>query len=268
MEINEQLINNLRRIGLTQKEALVYSVLFELGGAYPSKVAELAKLNRSTTYKILEQLVLKGVVAELQKGKKLYYQVENPKKLEQFTAEQVRKAKNRAERVKGLIPDLQALYSLVPNKPKVKFFEGKKEILQLYEDHIEQKGKYEMLGISNTAELQKVLPQDFFRHYVKEKEKLGITSRGILPDREKDKSYNQTIYKGVEARFKPKLKFIPKKDFSYKSEITIYGQDKVSIVNFAEGDYVGVIIENKDLHNMMRMIFELAWEGVGKSAKR
>ena len=60
------------------------------------------------------------------------------------------------------------------------------------------------------------------------------------------------------------MRTIPKEDFPWKGDITIYGINKVSIINFSEKQLSGIIIESETIHQMMRMIFELAWKGAKK----
>jgi len=43
------------------------------------------------------------------------------------------------------------------------------------------------------------------------------------------------------------------------AEITIYGDKKVAMTKFGNENIIGVIIEDKIIHDMMKMIFELAW---------
>jgi sugar-specific transcriptional regulator TrmB len=86
------------KIGLTDKESAVYSTLLELGGAYPSKIAEKTKINRSTVYKILLDLSVKGLVSEIQKKGKLFYQIENPDKLARYLKDKVTIANDQFEK--------------------------------------------------------------------------------------------------------------------------------------------------------------------------
>ncbi|MBI2474260.1 MAG: hypothetical protein HYV68_01025 [Candidatus Taylorbacteria bacterium] len=58
----------------------------------------------------------------------------------------------------------------------------------------------------------------------------------------------------------PKFKYIPANAFPFKGELTIYGENKVSVVNLNREYLTGVIIEDRTIHNMMRMIFELSWQ--------
>lgn len=259
MKKNSSLIKELRSIGLSEKAAVVYAAVLELGIAFPSKVAEITKLNRTTVYHILTDLAVKGLVTEIEQKKKHCYQAEPPKRLINFTKMQVRLAEESAERAKKILPDIEGLYTLLPNKPRVRFFEGVNGIITVYEDHISQKEPYEMLGMSNVEALIPSLPKEFVAQYVREKEKRRIKTRAIFPDSQFSAAYDKHVYKRIDKKFQPKMKFIPEEKFPYNCDITLYGQDKVSIINFQKDVLIGVIIEEKTIADMMRMIFELAW---------
>ena len=267
MEKEHALIQQLRKIGLKQKASEVYAALLELKGAHPSRVAEYTGLNRSTVYKLLVELSIKGLVSELQKKGKLYYQIENPKRLVKFAKDQVKLAGERLENAKKALPDFVELIQLSPVRPKIRFADGLTGLMSLYESQVLEKEPYEMLGISNTTELTKVFPKKFVLDYINKKKKLGIGGRAIFPDCEKDKNYLKEYYKNYPKKILPQIKYVPAKIFPYRNEITIYGKNKVSIINFKQKDTVGIIIEDQTIHDMMRMIFELAWTGATEFAK-
>src|SRR3989339_474743 len=258
---DDKLIKQISSIGLSDKSAIVYATLLNLGGAYPSKIAEYSKLNRSTTYKILIDLSIKGLINESRKHNKLYYQIEKPEKLLNYTKKQITLSEDRYEKAIKLIPELEGLFSITTNKPVIRFYEGVDGIIEIYKDHINVQKPYEMLAFSNTAQIIDFLPKKFAQEYIKVKNRLEITSRGIVPDTEIDKKYNEIMYSNVKEKIKVDLIYIPADIFPYKSEITLYGQNKVSIQNFSKEHPVGVIIEDATLYNMMLMIFELSWAG-------
>jgi len=262
IEVDYKLVEKLEKSGFSNKEALVYVALLLSGGAYPSKIAEITKLNRSTVYKILEVLSVRGLVIELEKRNKLFYQAEKPKNIERFARSRVTMARRELEGAQTILPVLEGLYSNTENKPVVRFFEGEEGILRIYQDHVAVDKKYEQLAFSNTADLMKFIPEDFRVDYIKKKAKLGITTRAILPDQEVDIKYNETIYGNFPKKIWPVLKHVPRKKFPYKSDLTIYGENKVSIINFNEPQFAGTIIEDKVVHDMMTMIFELSWKGL------
>ena len=258
----------LKKSGFSAKEAAVYSALIFLGGAFPSKIAESTGLNMSTVYKFLENLAVRGLFTELTKRNKLFYQVENPRNVERYAKSRITIAKRQLETTQDLLPVLEGLYRRADNKPLVKFFEGKDGVLKVYEDHVADAKSYEMLAFSNTAGLLKFLTADFRLKYIKRKQKNGITTRAILPGTEADIKYSETIYAGFPQKIWPKTKNVPRTMFSTQSDITIYGQNKVSIINFSGPQFTATIIEDKTIHDMMVMIFELAWLGVDLAAPK
>lgn len=266
-DYNQKLADKLVKTGFSGKEAAVYMTLVSLGGAFPSHISKETGINRTTVYNILETLTVRGLVTEIEKRKKYYYQIEKPRKLEQYAQMRRRISDDQYERMKDLVPEIEGVYSHILNKPVVRFFEGEEGVLAVYADHVDTKKPYEMLGYSNTADLMKFLPQKFIETYIRKKERIGITTRGILPDTEFDTNYNETIYAKVSRNIWPVLKHIPHAMFPYKSEITIYRSNKVSMINFSQQQPAGVIIEDQTIHDMMAMIFEFAWKGVPEMQK-
>ena len=76
------MIEQLQKLGLSQKEASVYIATLELGEASPvSTIAKKAEVNRTTTYDILETLVQKGIVITSTHKKYKFYRAQPPEKL-------------------------------------------------------------------------------------------------------------------------------------------------------------------------------------------
>ena len=261
MSMNPSLIKNLREAGLPEKGAIVYAAVLEAGVAFPSKIAETTKLNRSTVYKTLDTLRIHGLVTEIERNKKICYQIEDPSRLQGYAKKQIATAEERYEQAKKILPELQGLLSALPNKPKVRFFEGLEGVLTIYHEHLEQKEPYEMVAYSNVEEVMKLLPPKFVKEYVSTKTKAGITTRAILPETKFSHDYNKDVYDGVEKKFLVQSRFIPAESFPFNAEITMYGKKCVSIINFHENVPIGVIIEDPTIAGMMRMAFELAWKG-------
>ncbi len=258
---HEAITHNLTKSGFSEKTALVYSYLLTKGGAYPSKISEATHLNRSTVYKILTDLSVKGLVTEIDRHNKLFYQVERPTRLLKYAEERKNSAVHDFEKVQKMIPEIEWLYSSNPRKPRIRFFENMEGLMSIFDDHVNFTKPYEMLGFANTAELEKFVTPEFLRKYTKKKERARITTRGIVPDSPADLTYNQRMYKGIKKNIWLNLRYIPKDQFPFNGEITIYGEDRVSIINFNKEGLVGIIIEDKAIHEMMTRIFELAWLG-------
>jgi HTH-type transcriptional regulator, sugar sensing transcriptional regulator len=261
--MNKEIINQLRKAGLNEKASKVYLTILEFGGGYPSAISKKAGLQRSTTYDLLQKLSEEGLVSEIEKKDKKYYQINDPDKLLKFAKNRIEKEEEKLKNVKKILPELEGLMFLSGNKPKVKFYQGLDGVMDVYSDHVNVTETYEMVAYSNAAGFMKLIPEDFKKKYYKKKQKFEIVTRGIVPDTQLDKKYNKLTYKrhGIKEKYLPKIRFVSKEIFPYEGEITMYGDNRISLINFKNNSYVGVIIEDVDLHNMMRMICELAWVG-------
>lgn len=258
---HENLLKKLEKSGLSDKEALVYTALLEMGGAYPSKIAEYTGLNRSTVYMVLAHLSIKGLVNEIEKKNKQFYQLENPTRLVRYTKSRMSMIQDEIENAQRILPDLEGLLS-VTDKPKITYYEGIEGVLAIYATHVNVSKPYEMLAWANVREVEELLPKNFFNEYIKTKKQKMITSRGIFPGTEVDKTFLERAYSDFKEDLLPNVRFISPEKFPYKSEITIYGEKKVSIINLGKEKLTGVIIEDETIHGLMKMIFELSWHGL------
>lgn len=263
-----ELVDRMQRVGLSHKEAVVYVAVLELGGAVPSRVASYCRLNRSTVYKVLVDLSVRGLVTELTRKNKLYYQAEQPDAVRRYAKSQIKIAKDRLSKIETLMPEIEGLFALVPDRPTVRYFDGVDGVIRAYEDHISVDEPYEMLGLSNVTDLMMFLPRDFVQRYVQEKVRRKVVTRGILPDKKADISYIGDVYAAVPKKFVPRVRYISAALFPFKNEITIYAKNKVSIINFNKRDPAGIVIEDESIHGMMRMTFELAWHGAKEVKKK
>jgi sugar-specific transcriptional regulator TrmB len=259
-----KLTERLQSIGLTTAEAAIYAVLVERGGAFPSAVAEATRINRTTVYRLLDQLAIKGLVNSVVREKKQFYQAEGSDAVERYAKSRVTIAQRAEKSASQLGPLVDSLLRMASHKPVVEFYEGADGVRQVYRDHVNQKERYEMLGIANASNIDQFFGAKFLREYIQKKIDIGIATRGILPDTTGDVEYLKKYYSRVPKKIQPVIRYIPADDFPYHSEITIYGKNKISIVNTHGSQIIGVIIEDETTHGMMRMIFELAWNGADR----
>ncbi|MES2223681.1 MAG: helix-turn-helix domain-containing protein [Patescibacteria group bacterium] len=255
---HENLLKKLQKSGLTDKESSIYVALLELGGAYPSKIAEYTGLNRSTVYMLLTQMSVKGIVNEIEKKNKQFYQLESPTKLLRYAKSKMSIIQDEIENAQRILPDLEGLFG-IGDKAKITYYEGIEGVLDIYATHINVSKPYEMLAWANVQEVEEQVPRDFFKNYIKTKKQKDISSRVIFPDTNIDKTFVERSYGDFKEELMPNARFIPADKFPYKAEITIYGEKNVSIINLGKEKLTGVIIEDPTIHGLMKMIFELSW---------
>lgn len=82
-------IKELQEIGLDKKEAAIYLAGLELGETTVQRIAQKARVNRTTAYRILEILREKGLISSYKKKGGTVIYAENPKKLYEKSKEKL-----------------------------------------------------------------------------------------------------------------------------------------------------------------------------------
>jgi len=220
-------------------------------------------------YKLLVRLSVQGLVAETQKGKKLFYTTTTPQKLVRHAQNRVRMAQEALEYTKNVIPELEQIYAFAENKPQVKYHEGHDAVVESYFAHVETSQPYEMRAFASVNDLEAFLTPKLYKQYIKEKEKHGITLRAIVPDTEFARNaFAKDLLQGVQKKYWPQVRYLSQNIFPFPAEITLFDKNKVSIVKFSDKNPISVVIEDKTIHDMMGMIFELSWNAANMNTKQ
>ena len=260
MEIkNLTLVKKLEKSGFSDKEASVYVALLELGGAFPSRIAEYCGLKRATTYNVLLTLSIRGVINEIEKRNKLFYQIEKPEKISRYAQGQISRAEDALDNTKKIIPEIESLYNSLKDHPSVSYYEGTEGLLSIYEDMISGKKPYEMLAFSKADDFVNFLSAEFLKKFVSKKVEIGITTRGLIPDTPENRNFSETYFGKTPEKFWPKRKYIKPENFPLSGEIIMYSDSKIAIINFNNNQMTGIVVDDRALHQMMRTIFELSW---------
>lgn len=246
----------LDNFGLSIKEARVYLALLELGKATAGQIAEWAKINRATTYVALEELISQGLIRTYYLGKKRLFVVENPHQLVTLAETNKEQWTVRQREIEAVMPDLQALYQHLPNKPQVLFYEHKTGLKTVFEDTL-QNPNTTLLIYADVEQSIGCLGDYFERYYIPTRVKKQIKAKVIFADT--PTARQSSIDNNVELR---ESRFAPA-DSVIGNEIIIYG-DKVAILTFTEPE-IGIIIHNPTIAATQRAIFHLAWDATGRA---
>ena len=266
--MHEKLLAKMKKAGLSEIEARVYISVLSSGGAYPSKIAETTGVNRSTVYKTLTALDIRGLVSNIEKGKKLYYQAEKPDRLLRAVGYQRQVAEDAYAKAKEIMPELEELFGGPSNKPRVTFYEGYDRVVDAYITHVEVEKGYEMRCFASAIDLRAFLSYEKFRSYIEAKERIGIPVRFIAPAGEYTAQFAKDMFTGIKKSIWPQLRTVPKSLFTFPAEITLYDSNKVSIVKFDKEHPVAVIIVDQTIYDMMGMLFELVWKSATPLTKK
>ncbi len=240
--IDNKLSDILGELGLNSKEASIYLALLELGEALPSSISRRTGIKRPTTYVILEQLKLKGLVSHVKRHNNLLFRPIDPRN---FYEDYRSKVDLLKENMQSFL-NLNKRYGATP---QMSVFEGKEGLIQIMEDTLTTK---EGLLCWADITLATNTLKDYYPNYIKKKVAKNIGLKGIF------------CYDKVALNFKKRgvkelreIYLIPKEKFPFKNEINIY-DDKIAIISHQ--DEVGVIVQNQDIADTQKSIFKLGFE--------
>lgn len=237
----------LTRFGLSEPEARVYLAALELGEATVERIAKKSLQNRTSIYHTLGLLQRRSLITKAKRGKRTVYIAEDPVALHKTLQEDV-------EMLHALLPQLRARANAVDKKPKLYFYEGLDGLRTAANDSL-QHGDHEIqFWFSNTEATEKYNTY-WFNTYVPERLSKRIATRGIGPVSATANHLQERDSQELRrTRVDKRGTFLP------KSEIQLYGNNRVSITSFR--DLIAVVIESKDIHDTLKSIFESHWNSL------
>lgn len=256
------IIEQLKKIGFSEKEALVYTHLIRLGAQPVSVIAKKAQINRTTTYDIIESLTKKGLISSIKKDGITHYKALDPKELlnylEREKIEHVKKLEKQQKEMEALLPALISLENPESTKPKVSFYEGEKGMRQAYEDTLTSSET--ILAYANVEDMHKGLPNFFPDYYKRRGVEKRIHIKCIAPDNKISKERH--FHDKKENR---EMLLIPTKKYDFSPEINIY-EDKVLYASWREK--MAIIIKSKEIADFHKKMYALCWNQAKIEHKR
>jgi sugar-specific transcriptional regulator TrmB len=242
----------LKNFGLSEKEILVYLALVELGPSSVRDISTKSKVNRGTSYDILKSLILLGIVSYYNKESKQYFVAEAPEKLLSAIDQKKEDLEEVRHNIEKSLPLIKTLFEKQGGRPLVKFYEGSKGVRQIFEDVLEEVTKLAdksyYLYSSATPEHRKnvygAMP-DFSEKRIAKRINVKIISLG---------EGGRLV--GLDER---KIMEASKREIKATHEIIYAG--KVAHISIDKNENpVGVVIENSEIYQMQKMVFEFVWK--------
>jgi len=245
-----EVVDSLKKMGLSEKEAKVYLACLELGDSLASEISLKSNLPRTLIYDILERLIDLGLISYAIKDGKKYFRSSSPKEL-------IRMIEEKEKAVRGILPDLERLEKLKGAKrPKVTIYEGKEGMKTVMND-ILRSGIKGFISYGSSRSSYEVFPafiDDWHKRRIKNKIRARIIYNNTKATREKVKKFPKTL-KLVDYRLMPVKLESP--------TATIIYRDKVVQQSWTK-DPFAVVIEDEQMAENHKRYFELLW----KSAKK
>lgn len=237
----------MKNLGLSEKEAAVYLALLQGGRATAYQIAKRSGLKNPTTYVILDSLIARGSVRKLMQGRGAMYEAGDP--VELFV-----EARSRIEQAEAALPQLRALAQKEKQSISASYYEGMDGLQELYGNLLNKTGGKTCVGFfAHQKDTPKVL-QDYWTVLNAQMVQRKISLRGVTTKDETTDEYFE--FKKIPKELLD-LKALPADEYSSNISIEVY-DDYTQIVSHRYMQ--GLLIQNPDIANVMRQIFEIVWK--------
>lgn len=250
---DERLELLFRHAGLSEKQAKLYRILLADGQQRASALSRKSGINRSNAYALLKDLKIRGLVIQLDIGKINYFRAEPPWKLNGIIETREKDLALAKELASDMIPKLTSQWKTSLNRPLVRHFEGEKGLWDVFYD-IYAPDNPDIYGCVDMEVVHGIFPDHIIRELIPKRVKHKTFAYGLLADsqqaritasRDKDQLRNTMLF--------------DKTKYPLPAEVEIY-KDKVALMSFTRGEFVALIIENKDFAVSLRSIFKFIFD--------
>lgn len=243
------MLRELQDIGLSEKEAKVYTAALELGPATADQLAKHSKIVRSTTYVQLEALMKKGLMSTYEQGKKTFFAPESPELLKRFLAKQREDIGAKEKDLIGFLPEMLRQFESAGERPVVRFFSGKEGITAVREEMLTTKEKKTYV-IFSPEHLENIYSTKYLDEYSDRRRELNIYSKGIY--------VNKEYFKRAGIDSLTERRFLLPQILSLTIDLYIF-DDKLGIIS-SKGSLFGLVIQSNNIASSMKSIFNFLWQ--------
>jgi len=236
----------LEQIGLSKKETATYLAVLELGQASALRIAHKAGIKRPTTYVTLASLQGKKLVHAIPKGSTTLFEATDPERILNTLNEQTMAFRQ-------ILPELRSILNAVPNKPKVRFYEGKKNINALYLDEIFH--TKEIIGITSMATLRTIFSHEEILAFIRAMASHGTRMRELLDGSSEAHLYAQEKERVTGHR---DAKILPPA-MHFPIDLLIYN-NRVALISFK--NLIAVVIEDGTIAHAQTLLLEFLWNSL------
>lgn len=248
----------LQEIGLNEKEAAVYLALLQVDSASVVNIAEKTKIKRPTVYVVLESLAKKGLVSEVEIGKKTHYAAESPERLETYIERQKVVLNEHARRLKEVIPQFKSIQREGGERPVIKFFDGKEAAFQdslTFFSSLETKEDTGYFAFNRDL-IEEVFTKNEIETVAKDRPAREIKAVSI---------YNYSKQELSNDQLSDRTRVNPK-DFPIKCDLSVY-EDRTQFVTLGKR-VSSIFIQSRDVADTLKTLIRLAKIGAESQAEK
>lgn len=240
-----------KNLGANEKEMETFLKLLELGAQPVSVIARHMSVPRSTMYLILENLKKLNFVEEFERAGIKYFKCIPVKNIADVLKARESKLQHTLGLLEKELPELEVLENKLSITPKIKFFEGREAVMQMYEEVLKEKEFYSYFN----PQVESPVMEIYFKKVEESIESNRLKVSELIVDGPKARKFLKECSSGNH-----KIKILPK-GVRFDSD-NIICEDKIYMVSYGEKDVSAVKIYSKSLVATQKVMFEQVWRSV------
>jgi len=244
----------LTDIGLSEKEAEVYTALLAVESASVLDLSKKTAIKRTTVYPVLKELMEKGLVREVPVDKKVEYQAEPPERLQTFIENQKTKLEEQSKILNEIVPRLKSISRDSGERPIIKYYEGREGILDSQKEYFLEDGSGE------ESDIYMVYPKDILEETFTPGETKNARQNRL---NKKVKAHSIYTYSKGEIpsdETSERVKLENSNEYPILCDIGVY-KDRVRIHTLGK-KLSAIYIKNHDLAETIKTLIKLAMEKI------
>lgn len=239
-------IKYLEYLGLSEKEAKVYTALLRTHALSGMDICRETGLKKPTVYVLLETLRDKKLIREIHVGKRLHFAAESPEVFRDAVEKKRIEIETQAKKINDIIFELKSMERKEGERPVVRFYEGKEAVKDAIREFVCQAGY-------SPGDDYGVYAYDSAEGFFGKKD-LDEIDRRRLENNIKFKAVYSGDHKFIEAGEGRSLIKVAQDRFPLLSDISIFG-DEVMIDILGKNAY-GISVKNKEFATTMKSLIE------------
>lgn len=241
----------LQQLGLGVEQAEIYELLLSTGPLSAMEIGKRSQVQRTYVYSVTQAMIEMGILTQVKQSKTTLFVAQSPDTLLSLVARQKQEAEQAERSLEGVLPLLKNIYVGTQEKPVVTYYEGPEGVMRANILILEEKKEILAYLVIN-KEIDQMMDK-YWERYYKKRLAENIHVRAITPDSPEGKKYQERDQ--AELRV---TRLVPQDLFPISIEKNICG-NKVAYFSMKNQILVATVIENQEIADSERAMFELAW---------
>lgn len=246
----------LTDIGLSEQEIAIYSTLLKDGDMSAKEIADHTDIQRTYVYRILDDLIEKGIVEKGKVGKKTVFTGSHPSHIQSYIRSRQQELRQAELSFEAILPQMSSEFVLNNNRPGIHVYEGEEEFKKvLYHSLKTEQTIYTFVDreqVDKHPELSEINAA-----YVKERIKRKISKKMIMTDTPSARESKKKVAKDPYTE----IRLISKKEYPFSIGVEIY-DTSTSFLTYSEDSMLSVLVEHPGITEFQRTQFEFFWNNI------